>query len=105
MTESQKAKTKFRSSAKWLKFRHFMNVKQKGLDPITNKKLLKGANLHHCDLNEKHYQDLSDPEKFVFLNRQTHDTLHWLFRYYEKDPGILDRLKFYLDKMVELKNV
>lgn len=47
MNETQKLKTKFRSSAKWKKFKHFMNVKQRGLCYITHKKLLKGANLHH----------------------------------------------------------
>ena len=41
-------------------------------------------------------------ENFVALNKQTHETLHFLFRYYQKDPAILDRLKTVLDRMNEL---
>lgn len=102
MTEAQKRKTKFRQSAKWKKFRHFMNVKQKGLCFITHKKLLKCANLHHMDLNADNYEDLSNPDNFVFLNKSMHDTVHTLWRYYEKDETVLDRLKIVLDRMKEL---
>lgn len=102
MNETQKLKTKFRSSAKWKKFKHFMNVKQKGLCYITRKKLLKGANLHHLDLNEEHYQDLSNPDNFVYVNKSLHDVIHVLYRYYPKDPKVLDRLKEVLDQMVKL---
>lgn len=102
MTEAQKKKTKFRNSVKWKRFRHFMNVKQKGLCYISHKKLLKGANLHHCDLNEKHYEDLSKPENFVFLNKAMHSVVHDLWRYYKDDPDVITRLIEVLDKMKEL---
>ena len=99
MSKNQNLKSKFRSSAKWKKFRHFMNVKQGGLCYVTHKKLLKAANLHHLDLNEKHYEDLSNPENFVFINKSIHDVIHVLWRYYEKDPLVLDRLKEVLERM------
>ena len=102
MTEGQKKKTKFRSSAKWKKFRHFMNVKQKGLCYISHKKLLKGANLHHLDLREENYEDLSNPEHFCYLNKSWHDVVHTIWRYYKSDPEVLDRLKEVLDKMLEI---
>ena len=102
MNESQKKKTKFRSSVKWKKFKHFMNVEQGGLCFITHKKLLKGANLHHLDLNAEHYEDLSNPDHFAYLNKSLHDVVHTLYRYYSKDPEVLDRLKEILDKMVEI---
>lgn len=104
MTDAQKKKTKFRQSAKWKKFRHFINVKQKGLDFITHKKLLKGANLHHMDLRAENYEDLSNPDNFIFLNKQMHSVVHDLYRYYEKDEGVLDRLKIVLDKMKEINS-
>ena len=41
-------------------------------------------------------------ENFVAVNKQTHEALHFLFRYYQKDKTILDRLKTVLDRMNEL---
>lgn len=104
MTEAQKKKTKFRKSAKWLKFRHYINVKQRGLCYISHKKLLKGATLHHCDLNEKHYEDLSKPENFVFLNKSLHEVVHTLWRYYKDDPDVITRLVEVLERMKQINN-
>lgn len=70
-----------------------MNVKQKGIDPITKKKLCKGCNLHHRNLSADEYENLENENDFVLLNKQTHDSLHWLYRYWKSDPGILDRIK------------
>lgn len=75
---TQKEKTKFRSSAKWKKFRAFMKKQYNRVDLITGKPLYKGWALHHKD--EKNYDDLS-PEKFICLNKQTHEVVHWLARY------------------------
>lgn len=102
MNDTQKMKTKFRSSAKWKKFKHFMNVKQNGLCFITHKKLLKGANLHHLNMRSEDYQNLENPDHFVYLNKSLHEVVHTLYRYYPKDPAILDRLKYVLDLMVEI---
>lgn len=75
---TQKDKTKFRASKKWKEFRDRKRREQK-VDPITGAKLTRLANLHHLDLNETHYEDLSDESHFVFLNRKTHETVHFLF--------------------------
>lgn len=102
MNESQKKKTSFRNSAKWKKFKHFKNVEQKGLCYITQKKLPKGANLHHMDLDENHYTDISNPDNFVYLCKSMHEVIHVIWRYYKNDPTVLDRIKEVLDRMVEL---
>ena len=98
----QSEKTKFRSSAKWKKFRLFMKQKQDGKCFITHKPLYKGANLHHADLNPGHYDDLSNPDNFFFLNKSLHDVVHVLYRYYCNDVTVLDRLKQVLDRMREI---
>ena len=102
MNEAQKKKRNFRASKKWKDFRHQKNVEQKGLDIITKKKLLKRANLHHMNLDENKYEDISHPEQFVFLNSMTHDFVHWLYKYYVNDPSIIDRIKQIMDEMVNL---
>lgn len=73
---NQKDKTKFRASKKWRDFRDKIRHEQK-VDPVTGSKLTRCANLHHMDLNADHYEDLSDESHFVFLNRKTHDTIHY----------------------------
>lgn len=67
---------------------------------LTNKKLLKGFNLHHLSMKEETYDDLN-PNKFVCLNRQAHETVHYLFRYYKTDRDVIKRLKSILDRMLE----
>ena len=102
LNASQKKKRDFRASKIWKLFRHQKNVEQDGLCYITHKKLLKGANLHHLDLDEKNYTDISDPSHFVFVNKSIHEVIHTLWRYYQKDPEVLVRLKDVLDRMVEI---
>lgn len=102
MNEIQKKKRAFRNSAKWKKFKHFKNVEQGGICYITHKKLLKGANLHHLDLDENKYSDISKPENFVYLNKSLHEVVHVLWRYYKNDIKVLDRLKEVLDRMLIL---
>lgn len=102
LNASQKKKRDFRASKIWKLFRHKKNVEQDGKCYITHKKLLKGANLHHLDLDEKNYTDISDPSHFVFVNKSIHEVIHTLWRYYQKDPEVLVRLKEVLDRMVEL---
>ena len=105
LNATQKMKRDFRASKIWKLFRHQKNVEQDGLCYVTHKKLNKGANLHHIDLDAGHYTDLSDPSHFVFVNKSIHDCIHTLWRYYQKDPEVLDRLKEVLDRMVEVNNV
>lgn len=98
---SQKTKTKFRRSVKWKRFKAFMKKLRK-VDCVTLSPLRKGHNLHHLDLDEAHYEDISDDSHFEPLNKKTHDTVHFLYGYYVKDKGIIDRLRDLLDRMVEI---
>lgn len=104
MNQNQKDKRNFRNSKKWKETRHKKNVEQKGIDPITCKKLIKGCNCHHLDDRAENYEKCDDLERFVCLNKQTHDVIHFLYRYYQKDEAILDRMKYYLDLMVKYSN-
>ena len=98
----QTTKAKFRASKAWKDFRRKMFQIQK-VDPITLKKLNKMAHLHHLDLCADNYKNL-DVSRFVLLNQQTHDCIHFLFRYYEKDPLILRRVENILEMMKELSH-
>ena len=102
MNNTQKMKRDFRKSKIWKALRHKKNVEQNGIDPITKKKLLKYCNLHHLDLDEKNYTHLDNEDNFVLLNKQTHECLHFLYRYYCKDKDILERFRYYLDLMCEI---
>ena len=104
LNSSQKAKRDFRGSKKWKNVRHSKNVEQNGIDPITMKKLTKYNNCHHLDQREENYQNVDDLNRFVCLNKQTHEVLHILYRYYQKDKDILNRYKYYLDLMIEFSN-
>lgn len=99
----QKDKKKFRDSSIWKHFRKKMKERDK-VDQITNKPLLKGFQLHHLNLDEKQYKNIDVEDNFVCLNRMTHSMVHFLYRYYQKDPSIIDRLKSILDKMREINN-
>jgi len=58
MGTNQKLKTQFRKTAKWKKFRAYMKKLCGGVDFITNKKLLKGFQLHHKDMRVENYERL-----------------------------------------------
>ena len=81
MTNSDK--TKFRSTKKWKEFRK-KKIDEQKIDPITGTKLGKHAHLHHCDLDEKHYEDISNEDNFICLNNMSHKCIHFLFS--RKDP-------------------
>ena len=100
MKNSEK-KSKFRQTKEWKTFRIKIAEKQDNKDIITGKPLRKCYNCHHLDMSAENYDQLIE-ENFIALNKQTHETLHFLFRYYQKDPTILDRLKTVLDRMNEL---
>ena len=67
----------------------------------TKKKLFKGANLHHRNLNADEYENIENTDDFVMLNHQTHECLHWIYRYYKNDPEILNRIREELEKWHE----
>ena len=99
--KAKDAKAKFRQTKEWKTFRIKIAEKQDNKDIITGKPLRKCYNCHHLDMSAENYDQLTE-ENFVALNKQTHETLHFLFRYYQKDPTVLDRLKTFLEKMNEL---
>lgn len=100
-TSAYKMKAKFRQSAKWKNFRLEKLIEQNGKDYITQKALKKGWPLHHADLHTEHYQIL-EHDRFFALNKQTHDFIHWFYRYYEKDEKVIYRLLDVMKKMKEL---
>ena len=102
MNAAQKEKRNFRNSKVWKLFRHTKFVEQKGLCFITQKKLPKGATLHHMDLDESHYKDLSHPENFVYLCKSMHEVIHTIWRYYKTDPTVIDRIIEILEMMKKL---
>jgi len=75
----QAAKTKFRRSSKWIKFRKHMKEKQNGKCFITGARLTSTANLHHICMDPEKYEDLTDEDNFVFLSLTSHQTIHWLW--------------------------
>ena len=103
MNDNQKEKKKFRNSKVWKSFRHQMNVRDKGRDYITGSKLLKGYELHHLNLKIEDYQNLNE-EHFISVNKLTHKFLHWIYIYYRKDKGVIERIVKILDKMIELNS-
>ena len=104
LNEQQKIKRNLRNTKAWKQLRHDRNVEQGGIDPITGGKLTKTANLHHMDLNFENYTHIEDHDKFVLLNKLTHDFVHWIYKYYVKDKGVIDRIVKILDKMVKLNS-
>ena len=94
-------KASFRRSPEWKAFRESL-IKRDKKDFITGSTLNKKANCHHLDMSEENYEDLSNPDNFIMLNKRTHTLIHTLFSYYKKDSKILDRIKMILDKMIEL---
>lgn len=85
-----KIKNKFRLTSVWKTFREFMQNKYK-VDYLTHRKLKKGWQLHHKNLNPKVYTELNE-ESFTCLNAQQHDVFHTIYSEYVKDPTYLDRL-------------
>lgn len=98
MTESQKKKSKFRSTKKWKLKKLSERKRAGGKDEITLKPLRKGWQLHHQNLSESKYEDMSQP--FVCCNNLTHKFLHWAYIYYRVDTGFIDRL---IEKLEEMR--
>jgi hypothetical protein len=89
-------KAKFRQRKCWKDFREHMKEVSENKDFITKSKLYKTWNLHHLD--PEHYELLED-DKFVALNSMTHDFVEWLYKYYRKDPDVLERIRNVMEKM------
>lgn len=96
-----KERARFRATKAWKDWRKRIKELWNGKDALTGKPLRRGWNLHHLDMNhdEECYTDLSNESRFLPLNRESHDTVHFLYTYYRKDPDILDRLEDILQMM------
>lgn len=97
MNEAQRRKRNFRARKVWKLFKVRKKKECGGKDLITLSKLGKRWELHHEDLREENYEILND--NFLPCNNQTHEMIHWLYRYYVKDPEIIDRLVAEMEKM------
>lgn len=97
MNEAQRRKRNFRARKVWKLFKLRKKKECGGKDLITLSKLRKCWELHHEDLREENYEILND--NFLPCNNQTHEFIHWLWRYYENDPGIIDRIKWEMERM------
>lgn len=103
MKNNQKDKQKFRASKKWKDFRDKKRKEQK-IDPVTGAKLTRMANLHHCNLDESQYEDISNEDNFVFLNQATHKVVHFFFLKSKPTEWRkrIERITQILEKMEEL---
>ena len=93
-------KAEFLRSLVWKRWRYHLVDHYNNQDQLTLKPLRKGFNIHHLDMREENYQVLKE-ERFRPLNSDSHDCVHFLYRYYKKDPFIIDRLRKILDLMVK----
>lgn len=98
--KNQYRKAKVRNTPEWRQFRILLQEHFNGLDALTLKKLRLGWNAHHMDMSLENY-DLLELNRFVPLNKASHNLIHILYRYYKNDESILQRLKEILDKMLE----
>lgn len=96
-------RSKFRKSEAWKKLRAKCRL-YTSVDFITKKPLEKTWNLHHLDLNVQRYDQIDSLERFMPLNRKTHEIIHELFKWYKKDHKVIDRIKKTLDLMEEYTN-
>lgn len=76
-SKPQQMKTKFRSSARWSKFRKKLKAMQV-LDPVTGAELDSKYTVHHLDMDELNYCNLDHPENFICLNETSHSMVHFL---------------------------
>lgn len=94
---------KFRKTSTWKNFKHKCRLRT-SKDFITKEPLDYNWNLHHLDLNVQRYDNLDDMNRFMPLNKKTHELIHELYKLYKKDHKVLDRIKSTLDKMEEYTN-
>lgn len=101
---TQKQKTDFRMSPAWKKFRVLCKKAHNYTDFVTRQVLGKHWHLHHLDMRDEHYTNITDVERFVPLNSETHDFMHWCYRLWLKDPAVLERIRILLERMKACNN-
>lgn len=97
-------KSKLRATAAWKKHRLAVAEKDEKIDYITQKKLRKGFSCHHLDQRKENYDKLDDLDRFLSLNKKSHDALHFIYPYWLKDEKIIDRIVDALNKMKKYSN-
>ena len=98
--KQKNVKAEFLRSLKWKLWRYYLVDYYENKDQLTLKPLRPRFNIHHLDMREENYQVLVE-DRFRPLNSESHDCVHFLYRYYKKDPFIIDRLRKILDLMVK----
>ncbi len=88
----------FRKSAKWKAFRQKCRL-HTSRDYITKQSLMRDWNLHHLDLDVTRYDQLDDMNKFMPLNKKTHEVVHEVFKWYKRDKRSIVRLKETIERM------
>lgn len=101
MKSNNFSKAKVRATPEWRQLRIDLSDEYWNYDPITNKPLRKGFNVHHMRLDPEKYGDL-EQRYFLPLNKQTHEFLHWAYRYARNDEDFMKRLCYFVGQMVEL---
>lgn len=91
---SSSDKSAFRKTATWKEFRKKKMASDK-VDFITNSKLQKLFNLHHCNFDDTKYSDLTQP--FLCLNPTTHAVLHFIYGV----PGRKKNWRKIIEKLTE----
>lgn len=71
-------RNEFRNSIEWKTFRARLMTKQK-YDYITGEPLTETANCHHLRLDHEKYNDLSDENAFIMLNKASHEKVHQIY--------------------------
>lgn len=102
-TEKQVMKRKLRGSAEWKSLRKKVAETQYDIDPITARKLTRGFNLHHLSQDDDFYDNL-EMERFVALNSQSHDTVHFLYNIVKREGNfdVLERIKDIISRMIDI---
>lgn len=98
---NQADKAKVRSTKTWKKLKKDLLAKN-NLDYLTKIRLTDDFNCHHLDLRPDNYGKLDDITRFMPLNRNSHEIVHFLYNLYKNDPAILDRIKEIFDMMTKL---
>lgn len=92
----------FRNSEEWRNFRCQKAEEQNYCDFITGERLKDNWNLHHLDLNQSHYFDISNRNNFVCLNKKQHSLIHKLFLLDWKSMNLDENTVYVLTRMTEL---
>lgn len=98
---TQAEKKKFRMSKEWKAFRQKLRKAHCATDYVTKQPLTRSWNLHHLDLRNKNYTNISDTRRFLPLNERTHEIVHWLYPLWLNNRRVMSRLEDVFRRMDE----